>query len=59
MRIKSGTAMVIETLQIFERTRFPQVADVWRNGAGCTAGAVATVLVLRALRRRGRSHRPG
>lgn len=35
-----GTSVMIETLQIFEPTRFPQFADVWRNGAGCLAAAV-------------------
>ncbi len=35
-----GLAAAIETLQIFAPTRFPQLADVWRNGAGCVAGAV-------------------
>lgn len=35
-----GLAATIETLQIFAPTRFPQLADVWRNGAGCVAGAV-------------------
>ena len=50
-----GTALVIETLQIFERTRFPQAADVWRNGTGCIAGAVAATLVLRMIDR-GRQH---
>lgn len=47
-----GTALVIETLQIFQRVRFPQAADVWRNGAGCIAGAVIAALVLRAIDRR-------
>jgi glycopeptide antibiotics resistance protein len=47
-----GTALFVETLQIFERTRFPQLADVWRNGTGCIAGAVVTALVLRAIDRR-------
>ena len=28
-----GLAATIETLQIFAPTRFPQLADVWRNGA--------------------------
>jgi glycopeptide antibiotics resistance protein len=46
-----GTAMLIETLQIFQRTRFPQVADVWRNGVGCIAGAVAVALMLRMATR--------
>lgn len=41
-----GTAIVIETLQIFESARFPQVADVWRNGVGCVAGALVVALVL-------------
>jgi len=36
-----GTAVAIETLQIFAPTRCPQLADVWRNGAGCAAAAVA------------------
>jgi len=42
----------IETLQIFERTRFPQAADVWRNGTGCIVGASAVALVLRMIERR-------
>jgi glycopeptide antibiotics resistance protein len=44
-----GLALFVETLQIFERTRFPQAADVWRNGLGCVVGAVITCLVLRRL----------
>jgi len=51
-----GTALVIETLQIFERTRFPQAADVWRNGTGCIIGAIAVALVLRMIERRRRDH---
>jgi VanZ family protein len=47
-----GTALFIETLQIFQSTRFPQAADVWRNGTGCIAGAVVIALVLRAVDRR-------
>jgi hypothetical protein len=47
-----GTSLFVETLQIFQRTRFPQVADVWRNGAGCVAGALVAALVLQALDRR-------
>lgn len=46
-----GTALIIETLQIFERARFPQVADIWRNGVGCVAGAVIVAFVLGRLRR--------
>jgi hypothetical protein len=50
-----GTALLVETLQIFQRTRFPQAADVWRNGAGCVAGAITAALLLQAIdRRRGR-----
>ena len=49
-----GTALFVETLQIFERTRFPQAADVWRNGTGCIVGAVAVALVLRMIERRRR-----
>jgi glycopeptide antibiotics resistance protein len=49
-----GTSLFVETLQIFQRVRFPQAADVWRNGAGCVAGAVLAVLALRALDRRHR-----
>lgn len=41
-----GVALIVEALQLFERTRFPQVADVWRNGVGCVAGALITRLVL-------------
>lgn len=47
-----GTAVLVETLQIFQRSRFPQAADVWRNGVGCVAGALAAALVLRAIDRR-------
>lgn len=43
-----GLSLGIETLQIFERARFPQLADVWRNGLGCVVGAVAVGLVTRA-----------
>lgn len=46
-----GTALVVETLQIFERTRFPQAADVWRNGVGCVVGAIVAGLVLRIIDR--------
>jgi len=46
-----GIAATIETLQICAPTRFPQLADVWRNGAGCVAGAVLVAwLVPRTLR---------
>jgi glycopeptide antibiotics resistance protein len=46
-----GTALVIETLQIFAPTRYPQVADVWRNGAGCAAAAATVAwLVSRVVR---------
>jgi hypothetical protein len=48
-----GTALFIETLQIFQRARFPQAADVWRNGTGCVAGAIVVALVLRAIDRGG------
>jgi VanZ family protein len=44
-----GLAVFVESLQIFQRGRFPQIADVWRNGAGCIAGAIAVALVLRLL----------
>ena len=47
-----GTALFIETLQIFQRTRFPQAADVWRNGTGCIVGAVVVALVLQTIDRR-------
>ncbi len=46
-----GTALVIETLQIFEKARYPQLADIVRNGTGCIAGALAVALVLGLLRR--------
>src|SRR5262249_16330661 len=42
-----GTALFIETLQIFQSSRFPQAADVWRNGTGCIVGAVIGAVVLR------------
>jgi glycopeptide antibiotics resistance protein len=55
-----GTALFVETLQIFARTRFPQVADVWRNGVGCAVGAIVTGLVLTMLERpRPDDRRPG
>jgi VanZ family protein len=41
-----GTALLIETLQIFERVRYPQIADVWRNGVGCLVGAAVVAFVL-------------
>ena len=47
-----ASALVVETLQIFERTRYPQAADVWRNGVGCGAGALAVALILRAMGRK-------
>lgn len=47
-----GTALFIETSQIFQSMRFPQAADVWRNGTGCIAGAVVVALVLRMVDRR-------
>jgi VanZ family protein len=46
-----GVALFIETLQIFQSARFPQAADVWRNGTGCIVGAVITALVLRTIDR--------
>lgn len=45
----AGTAVLVETLQIFQSVRFPQAADVWRNCAGCIAGAVIAGLALRAI----------
>lgn len=45
-----GLSLCIETLQIFERVRFPQVADIWRNGLGCVVGAVAVGLLARLRR---------
>ena|GEM_PF-1184119 len=53
-----GTALCIETLQIFERTRFPQAADVWRNAVGCVIGALVTGLVLRRVTARALPARP-
>ena len=47
-----GLSLCIETLQIFERARFPQLADIWRNGFGCVVGAVAIGLWLRRARAR-------
>jgi hypothetical protein len=44
-----GASLVVETLQIFEHARFPQVADVWRNGVGCVVGALASHGVRRVL----------
>jgi hypothetical protein len=54
-----ATALFIETLQIFQSTRFPQAADVWRNGTGCIVGAVVVHVVLRAITRAGRDPRTG
>jgi hypothetical protein len=46
-----GISAAIEALQIFTPTRCPQLADVWRNGAGCLAAAVLVAwLVPRLLR---------
>lgn len=45
-----GLSLCIETLQIFERARFPQLADVWRNGFGCVVGALSIGLVARLRR---------
>jgi glycopeptide antibiotics resistance protein len=42
-----GTAITVETLQVFEPARFPQLADVWRNGLGCIAGALVAVVLIR------------
>jgi hypothetical protein len=47
-----GTSVFVETLQVFQRVRFPQAADVWRNGIGCIVGAVVAGLALRAIERR-------
>ncbi len=44
-----GTSLLVETLQVFQRTRFPQAADVWRNGTGCIVGAVVAALALRTI----------
>lgn len=49
--IGTGLALFVETMQIFDRARFPQAADVWRNGVGCIVGAVLAALVLRAIDR--------
>jgi len=46
-----GTSLLLEALQIFQRGRFPQVADVWRNGVGCVVGALLVALVLRSIDR--------
>jgi VanZ family protein len=46
-----GFATLVETLQIFEPARCPQLADVWRNGVGCVIGAVVAACVLRAVAR--------
>jgi VanZ family protein len=46
-----ATALLVETLQIFERARFPQAADVWRNAVGCVVGALVTAGVLTMLDR--------
>ncbi len=47
-----GTALLIESLQIFERVRFPQLADVWRNGVGCIFGAVVVAWLVSRVRAR-------
>lgn len=46
-----GTGLVIETIQIFEPARFPQLADVVRNGIGCIAGALAVRVLLKPTSR--------
>jgi len=44
------TSTMIETIQIFEPSRCPQLADVWRNTAGCLAAAATVAwLVPRVL----------
>lgn len=53
-----GTSLFVETLQIFQLGRYPQVADVWRNGAGCIAGAVLTALAPRAFAPRALARSP-
>ena len=50
-----GLALIVETLQIFEPTRYPQAADVWRNGVGCLTGAIVTALVLKLIKAPGPS----
>jgi glycopeptide antibiotics resistance protein len=54
-----GVALLVETLQIFERARYPQAADVWRNAVGCAAGALVTALIVRRCRSEARFARPG
>src|SRR5258706_7387287 len=46
----------IETLQIFDRGRFPQLADVWRNTLGCVVGGV--VVATGVLSRHGKRAPP-
>lgn len=45
LAIGIALASCIEFLQIFDRGRFPQLADVWRNAAGCGVGAVVVGLL--------------
>ncbi len=52
--VGTGLALVIETLQIFEPGRFPQLADVWRNGVGCIAGAIVVAFALDRMTSLGR-----
>jgi len=50
-----GMALLVETLQIFERARFPQAADVWRNAVGCVVGALVTYGALTWMERERRA----
>jgi glycopeptide antibiotics resistance protein len=45
-----GTSTFVEFMQIFEYTRYPQLADVWRNGTGCVFAALAVAIVVRLVR---------
>jgi glycopeptide antibiotics resistance protein len=42
-----ATSITIETIQIFEPSRCPQLADVWRNTAGCLAAAATVAWLVR------------
>lgn len=44
-----ATSTTIETIQIFEPSRCPQLADVWRNTAGCLAAAATIAWLVRRV----------
>ena len=54
-----GLSAAVETVQIFEPSRAPQLADVWRNGVGCVAAALAVAWLVRRLAPRELPGEPG